>query len=439
MSTDLFADDLDALGNDGLYAAIAQFADEQPNEGWRHDYTEEWGDDAVTKVAAFANTFGGLLIVGVRKGKADVTPVLIGAQSNFEYKTRIASAIAANISPVPLYNIFECHTPGISNKRFCVVRIRDDKALHLVTKKNLSPVYVRNEDEARPANAEQLRRLIDRERELPLLSESFNRRAHDLQVTKVVKCGYQDTDSENWHMSASQYSLTTLKLEMVPTQAILLELERSHEVKLRDLVAGLYRRVQHTIQDGVANQAEIRAAQSYEYVWYHKNLDYEGRWRITGGGEIGHATQMKYDQPGAGQPCWSMVDIAMYVVLFATLSLKWWESSGYLGEGQFHAQLNVPGLSLLRSKDGYFTGAFDPLHSPGHAIHRPSIRKDAILVSPSPGTGADAMVKVNHFTAKKNLPRLTTSILNQLLRPLGYAVVWDLLQGNIESMIRDQL
>jgi hypothetical protein len=375
--------------------------------------------------------------VGVRKGKTDVAPILLGAESNFEYKTRIASAIAANISPIPSYNIYECHVPNAPNKKFCVVRVRDSKALHLITKKNFSPAYVRNEDEARPANADQLRRLIDRERELPFLSERINKRAYDLQATKVVKCGYQDKDSENWHISASQYSTTTLKLEMVPTQAILLELERSHEVKLCELVASLYPRVQDTVRDGVANHAEIRGAQSYEYVWYHEGLDYEGRWRITGLGDIGHATQMKYQQLGSEQRYWSVVDVARYVVLFVGLATKWWEAMGYHGEGQLHAQLNVPGLTLLRSKHGFYVGAFDPLYRPGPEIFRPSIRSDAILMSPSPGTGADAVVNVNYFTARKNLPRLATSILNQLLRPLGYAVVWDFLQNNIESMIPD--
>src|SRR5260370_30066814 len=147
MSINLFTDDLSGLQNDELFTAIADFAKAQPIEGWRHDYTEKWEDPALKNIAAFANTFGGLLIIGVRKGKKDVTCELLGVESDSEYKTRIASAIAANISPVPSYSIFECHKPDAPNRRFCVIRVREGKLLHLITKKDFSPVYVRNEDE----------------------------------------------------------------------------------------------------------------------------------------------------------------------------------------------------------------------------------------------------------------------------------------------------
>jgi len=185
----------------------------------------------------------------------------------------------------------------------------------------------------------------------------------------------------------------------------------------------------------VALRAEIRTGQSYENVWYHKKLDYEGRWRIMSTGEIGHSTQLKYQLPGTEQYCWSVVDVAQYIIIFVRLSVKWWESIGYFGGGRIYGQLNVPGLTLLRSPEDYFIGAFDVLYKPGPVIHRPSIRKDAILPSPSLGTGANAEANVEYFTATQKLPRLTTSILNQLLRPLGYAVVWDLLLGNVESLV----
>jgi hypothetical protein len=437
MPTDLFTDDLGTLSNDDLYAAIEELTKAQPNEGWRLDYTEQWDDSALKNIAAFAHSFGGLLIVGVRKTKGDVAPELLGTESSFEYKTRIASAIAANISPVPSYSIFECYKPGNPTTKFCVVRVRESKVLHLVTKKGLDPVYIRNEDEVRPANAEQLRMLIDRERETPALSQNIGRRAIDLQVSKSVRFGYKDQDSDAWHMSPYQDSTTFLKLEMIPAEAVRLELERSHETSLWRFVSDRYPRVLDTLRTGVALRAEIRTGQSYELVWYHKALGYEGRWRIMSTGEIGHATQVKYHLPGVNQGVWSVVDLAQYVILFVRLNMKWWEYIGYFGGGYLFVQLNVPGLSLLRHPDGYFTYAFDVLYQPNRVNSRPSIRKDALLSSPSPGTGADATAKVEYFTNEKNLSRLTTSVLKQVLRPLGYAVVWDLLQESIDSLVGD--
>jgi predicted HTH transcriptional regulator len=181
MPADLFNDDLSAITNDQLYAAIEEFAKVQQTEGWRHDYTEQWDDSSVKNVAALANTFGGLLIVGVRKGKKDIAPELTGVQSEAEYKTRIASGIAANVSPVPSYSIFECVMPDTPDKRFCVIRVRESRALHLITKKGFTPVYVRNEDESRPADASQVKRLIERERASPGLAEEINDRAKSLR------------------------------------------------------------------------------------------------------------------------------------------------------------------------------------------------------------------------------------------------------------------
>jgi hypothetical protein len=131
-------DDLAVLDNDDLYAAVEELTKAQPSEGWRLDYTEQWDDSALKNIAAFAHSFGGLLIVGVRKAKVDPAPKLVGVASTVEYKTRIASAIAANISPVPVYSIFECHMPGTPTQKVCVVRVA------VVHARDIGPGIARN-------------------------------------------------------------------------------------------------------------------------------------------------------------------------------------------------------------------------------------------------------------------------------------------------------
>jgi hypothetical protein len=446
MSANLFTDNLEALKNDELFAAIAELANDQPNEGWRHEFIEKWDDSSLKEVAAFANTFGGLLIVGVKKGPKDIACELLGVESATEYKTRIASAIAANISPVPSYSVFECHKPELPARKLCVVRIRAGKALHLITKKEIAPLYVRNEDEARPANADQIRRLIDRERDAPVVLEKMNQRATNMLVNLFVNQGYQDKNSRTWQLSPSQPSRTFLRLAMIPGEETGLELEKSQEDRLQNLVRGLYRRVGQTVIPDVAGEAHGRSTSHYEYIWYHKNIDYENRWRITAMGDIGHATQMKSPSLATEKACWSVVDLADYIILFARLNMKWWEYIGYLGEGQLHVHLHVPDLDVRRSPDGHFTGAFDPKYHPGVSvldpkyvpepdIHRLSIPSDAILLSPSAVDVGGATIHTSYFTESESLPRLTTSVLNQLLRSLGHVVIWDRLQRSIERLV----
>lgn len=412
----------------------------QPIEGWRHDYTEQWGDSSLMKIAAFANTFGGVLVVGVKKGQKDVTCEVSGVESDSEYKTRIASSIAANISPVPSYEVFECHRPDASNKRLCVVRVRESTSIHLITKKGISqPVYVRNEDQAVPADAPQLRRLIEREKRTPVDLGETSRRATDLLVAMSVKQAYREKDSPTWYMSTADYSQTGLKLVMIPSERMSAELERSDENKLRDLVHGSYRRVLDTIRRDVASQAEIRGARFYDYVWNHKGLDYESRWRVLSTGELAFGTQVRASPVGNEKPGWSVVDVADYIILFVELCMRWWEYIGYFGDGYLHAQLNVTGLTLMRSPTPsyYYIAAFDPRFRPIPSEMRPSIRSDAIQVSHSQVDAADAEVKVAYFTGSDKLPWLTTSLLNQLLRSLGHAVLWDNLQSSIGSLVSD--
>jgi hypothetical protein len=435
MSINLFTDDLNALGNDELYSAIEEFAKAQPSEGWRHDYTLVWSDSALMKIAAFSNTFGGVLIVGAKKEPTDAACQLLGVESESEYKTRIASSIAANISPVPSYAVSECHMPNRQNLKFCVVQVRERRSLHLITKKGIPPVYIRNEDESRPADASQLRRLIDREREAPALSARLADRVKSLRDVLAVNCDYQDKVSEMWFRSPRRPSETSLKCEMILADAVTLELDESHEDRLSKLVAEFYPRISETVQSDVAKQCDGRHADFYEYTAYHKKLDFETRWRIVATGDLGHATQVNYRSEGI-QNVWSIVDLTYSLILFHRMAMKWWEFIGYFGEGYLHAHLMVDALNVLREpKHGYYLHAFDPSYTPDSRGKRLDIRRDAILLNSSPGNSSNAEGKVAYASDEKDLPRIITSILNQLLRSLGHTVRRSLLQSSIQSMI----
>jgi len=79
MELDLYRDDLGAVAASDLHAAIEQFTriaqppQDRLEEGYLIDFKQEWGDDTIKSVAAFANTFGGILLVGVTEqaGRAD--------------------------------------------------------------------------------------------------------------------------------------------------------------------------------------------------------------------------------------------------------------------------------------------------------------------------------------------------------------------------------
>jgi hypothetical protein len=162
---DLYTADLNSLKGQDLFAAVESLlrmsepiADRLP-EGWTLDFKEQWADEMLRHVVAFANTFGGLLILGVSEESGKPKDI-VGIQTKSELKTRIASSIAANVSPTPSFAIAEGGHPHQPGRCLVVIRIKNVNKLHYYMKGD-KPIYVRNEDESRPANAAQLRSLVE--------------------------------------------------------------------------------------------------------------------------------------------------------------------------------------------------------------------------------------------------------------------------------------
>jgi hypothetical protein len=417
---DLFTSDFNALGNDQRYSAIVEFAAAQPCESNRHDFKLTWTNETLKDVAAFANTFGGILVIGVKKNQSDTEAKVVGVASSSELTTGIASAIATNISPTPSYDIMECHKIGEPNTRFCVVRIRSDSTLYLVTKKDISPAWVRNADQTVRADAAQLRGMIDREkRSASEKPAAYLLGVHRLFEEMVIGHSYA---GERWPAGSWLASETFFKVALVPRESKLMTLDALDERRFTKLIRDNYRRVQGTL-GGASKDAQSRSADYYEYRWYHKNLDYEGRWRITSTLEVAHSTQIREDEK------WSLVDVVPYTALLLTVGAKWWESLRYFGDGVLCADLSVPNLQLARGSAGQFLGQFSPVRGDF------GIRAETLAMEMQQRPTARAYVAVNFSTMRDDLPRTVTSLMNTLLRSLGHAVLWAEFEDNMRVLL----
>jgi hypothetical protein len=425
---DLLTADLNALSNEEIYANIVAFASAQPTEGWRHDYTETWDDDsALRKVAAFANTFGGILLVGVRKGKSDAACHIVGIASSGEYKTKIASSIAANLSPTPFYEVFECHLPSDTAKRFCIVRVHNSSALHLVTKKGMHPVYVRNEDEAKPANAAQLRTLIQRERDAPQNALRLPESAAAIRDALNLRRKYHDPNSSQWVSSASEAVQSFFKIQLVPRDNLPVSLDRTQEQNFRALIWKLCPRIAET-EGRVANEAAHRGTDHYQYIWYHKNIDREVRWHLTETGAIGQGSRMGYQNTGQ----WSIVDVVLEMIIFARLGLAWWQNRGYFGDGHVFAQLNVQDLQPARGERESYIHLVSLMHP---RLKNVAIPSEVIELGALPRSAANADCMWTHFSASDSPAKLLTPLLNQLIRGLGHSADTNLLEHSIRNLV----
>jgi hypothetical protein len=412
---DLFTAEFDRLKNDDLYNAIAEFARVSPNESNRHDFKLQWTSETVQDVAAFANTFGGLLLIGIEKGQNDVQPLLRGVAAASELTTGIAMAISTNVSPTPVYDIAECYKPGETGKRFCLIRIKSSSTISLVTKKGLFPVWLRDVDRTTRADAAQLRWMIDRERKSDSnVQDSLWTLAHETLDQMVV--GYDYPVSPNWTVAQGwQRSRTFFKLALVPIGDTLLRLDRRAEDKFYRLIPSNYRRIGSTLTGTtpVAQDGEERAASFYEYRWYHTGIKYENRWRITDRLLVAHATQIDY----SGE--WSLTDAVIYTLLLIKIGSKWWESLRYLGDGILFAELYPMELPLARGSSNHYATRFNP----GEGDF--GMNADVLTTTTQRKPGARAFVNVNFANMRDDVPEVVTSLFNALLRDLGHAVTWD--------------
>jgi hypothetical protein len=418
---DLFAADLSRLTNDDLYLAIADFARAQPGESYRHDFKEIWNNDTLKDVAGFANTFGGVLVIGVSKNKDNVEAKLVGQISSSELTTTIASAVATNISPTPSYDVAECHKPGDTNRRFCVIRISTDSSLHVVTKKDISNrVLVRNVDQTIPADGAQLRMMIDREKHSATTSDDnlLQQRGFLLLDQMPINQGFGSL--ENWPSGPARPSGTYFKLALIPTESRVTPLDRRIENQFVASIHDSYRRVRSlNSAEKVVATTENRDADFYQYQWYHNNLDYESRWRITKSLEVAQVTQIKDD----GR--WSLLDVVAYTILMLRLSGKWWESLHYFGDGILCAKLSVGSLKLARGESGEFRSLFNP--GRGDFALSPEVLdegKQQLIV-------AQAAVPVNFTEMRSDTPEIVTSVINSLLRTIGHGVFWAEFRDNV--------
>lgn len=422
--TDLFTVDFSTLDNDHKYSAILEFAAAQPNESNRHDFKSVWTDDGVKDVAAFANTFGGLLLIGVGKAQTDTQANMLGVTSASELTTRIASMISTNISPTPSYDIMECNMPGEASRRFCVVRVRTGPAVYLVTKKGLPPAWVRNADQTVPADAARLRSLMERQGlSIETAAQALVDRSQEIFNNMIIGSGYED--SETWFGGRWDRSQTYFKIGLFPTERKLARLDVREETRFLNLVHKHYRRIEENV-GRVASDAANRDADFYEYRWYHKNLDYEGRWRITSELDVAHASQIRVGSE------WSLVDIVMYAILMLRLGGTWWREFSYFGDGILSAELNVEELRVHRGAQRQFLTLFGPIS--GDWGMRGEILKENLQ-----RRGAIAYTRVSAATMLDDVPRLVTSIMNHLLRAVGHAVLWTEFEDDVRIIDQGSL
>jgi hypothetical protein len=430
MPTDLYSVDLSSISATDLHKAIVDFTlvdrpiDDRPREGYLLDYKLDVGEKFLRAVAALANTFGGLLILGV-SGLDGRPEKLDGTVSSGELKTQVASVIASNLVPCPPFEIAECGIPGdAGGRKLAVVRVRESQEMCLIAKKGeRNPVYVRVEDQSSPADAFQLRALLTRKRANENISSDLEGRIKALE-SELFVCSYRA-------LPQGSRSPTFFQVVICPNNAPYAALDLAAESKISNLVTRLNPGLEQLASLSEAKFSFGRWRDWFEMRFVENTFDYERRWRVTARGDLGFITQVRWPIEGAGE-YWSLYDVATDVVRAAALAREFWLARRYYGGFRLRAALRVSGLRLEHAYGGFGPFFYDRISDiPGPPLDSRAVR----LVKNPPQYDATAELDLDYAGISESLVDTVSAVLNQLVRCLGHSCDLQALRLSIAALI----
>lgn len=428
---DFYKDDLSTPEDNDLFAAVEAFIRktspqaERMQEGYLLDFKQAWSDSALKTVAAFANTFGGLLLVGVSEklGRADE---LVGiASQRQELKTGIASAIASNISPTPPYEIRVVAFPDGAGRNLCIVRVRKGNRLYLLTKRAEQSIYVRNEDQSIPADAARLQAL------LATRSTPANAAVEGAfpSVPPFVTNYLYVSQSQDAPTPAQRVRSTTfLRVRLIPEEMQLVRLDLTVEEELRLIILRAYPELSDNLASfnshlGAALD-DFRLRDWYQLTYRETLRDYEMGWGIDSTGSVYFVTQTrcKVREKDQELQVWSLADLITNVDCTIEAAHRFWSYLNYPGEAHIIAELQIDPLPLLERAGGFQVAYSSAFYERASSRKRAKVlTTDQMTRSLQHGTRATAAVDLTYSTRHGERPQAVAVLVNQLLRDLGYS------------------
>ena len=160
------------------YQDVLDFCSEQHQESIHLDYKREVARSLVKTIAAMANTWGGVVVIGVDEEDSRPRLPVDGLPYEEHLRERINNLILGNVIPPLFPEIQVCRSPG-GDRALIVVRIPQSQLTPHAIQGN-SQVYLRTETSNEPeelASLDRIQWLIDRRKMSEDLKSSFHQLA----------------------------------------------------------------------------------------------------------------------------------------------------------------------------------------------------------------------------------------------------------------------
>ena len=301
--------------------------------------------------------------------------------------------------------------PNDPSRRLCVVRVRESKKIHYLLRKGQSPVYVRNEDQAIPAAAAELRQLVQREKESSDNSSRFEENLKPildlLQVTKATGAG---TSKER--LQGRSKADSSLKVVVSPERALTVPLDYSLEQEIDGVVAGMFPISAKAVAGGTAEPSVMRHKSYFRIQHLHDSLNKDSKWLFNSHGNFGYGTTFATNFGSAF--IWSLPDLALEITAAIKAAHQLLTMVGYLGEAQINVYIE-PGVSTLHKE----RGTLPALLYQQLAIHPwPQVIPD--IPQTQRAVTATASFNSTFWSRTDSIADTVGDLLNQLLRDMNY-------------------
>lgn len=133
--------------NNITYEDVVGFCEQGISEGVNLDYKRDFPQALEKSISAFANTFGGLIIIGVEDHDSKPKPPFVGINYEDKLEERVWNIILDNIYPPLLPEIRVC--PPSEEKTFVIIRVPEsNETPHALY--NNTEVYIRTGNRNKP-------------------------------------------------------------------------------------------------------------------------------------------------------------------------------------------------------------------------------------------------------------------------------------------------
>jgi hypothetical protein len=313
------------------WLAVDQPIDARPEESTRLDFKEVLPNDIGKDVAAMANTYGGLILIGIsceeahtaKKLKRNVPTAIRGARFNGgEAKLQVTQKILASVRPGPQFDVQAI--PLEEDGKF-VIAIWVQEGIYPpyeYDSRAESSIPVRAQDSSRRANLQEIEAMFAKRSLLQGVAFSQS-------VSGLAGFFVRDLDADC--KARNHFSVT-----LTPRVSLPVRLDNPSEHRFRTAVSDAFldsaRGSEVTIRTGRQCQVELRRSVN-DKTRHHRV------WVMSSGGAMGYATNL-------GSTV-RVGDLASDLLSFTRLCGILWGDQGYYGGSRFQVEMACPDSDFL--------------------------------------------------------------------------------------------